>query len=117
MPSNWAVFDRIRALSRQHNIFPSDRTYQDQSDLSRVMAGDGSGTFDNNAQASILDQTTIQINRLERYRDYDQMDQMGEISLALDLYADEASLVDPEMRHVLRIRAKDRRLKTELEDF
>ncbi len=84
MPSLWSAFDRIRALTRQHSIFPSERIYQDQSDLQRIIAGDG--TFDNNAQASILDQTSIQINRLERYRDYDQMDQMGEISLALDLY-------------------------------
>jgi hypothetical protein len=42
---------------------------------------------------------------------------MGEISLALDLYADEASLIDPERKHTLVIRAKNRRLKKELEDL
>jgi len=43
------------------------------------------------------------------------MDQMGEISLALDLYADEGSLVDPERKHTIIIRARNKRLKKELE--
>jgi len=88
MPSNWLVFDRIRALTRQFNIFQAERVFQNQSNLDRLVAG---GEFlDFNTQAAILDQTNLQINRLERYKDYEQMDQTGEISLALDLYADEA---------------------------
>lgn len=115
MPSNWLVFDRIRALTRQFNIFQAERVFQNQSNLDRLVAG---GEFlDFNTQAAILDQTNLQINRLERYKDYEQMDQTGEISLALDLYADEASLVDPERKHTLIIRAKNRRLKKELEEF
>jgi hypothetical protein len=115
MPSNWLVFDRIRALTRQHRIYRAERTFQDQSQLDRLTAG---GDFlDTNNQAAILDQTNLQINRLERYKDYEQMDQMGEISLALDLYADEASLVDPERKHTLVIRARNRRLKRELEEL
>lgn len=90
MPSNWLVFDRIRALTRQHRIYRFERVFQDQSNLDRVSAG---GDFlDTNSQATILDQTNLQINRLERYKDVEMMDQMGEISLALDLYADEACL-------------------------
>jgi|10_taG_2_1085330.scaffolds.fasta_scaffold00044_65 hypothetical protein len=115
MPSNWLIFDRIRAMTRQHQIFQAERVFQDQSSLDRLTAG---GEFlDFNAQAAILDQTNLQINRLERYKDYEQMDQTGEISLALDLYADEASLVDPERKHTLIIRARNRRLKRELEDL
>ncbi len=115
MPSNWLVFDRIRAMTRQHRVFRSERVFQDQSQIDRLTAG---GEFlDFSAQAAILDQTNLQINRLERYKDYEQMDQMGEISLALDLYADEASLIDPERKHTLVIRAKNRRLKKELEDL
>ena len=115
MPSNWLVFDRIRAMTRQNRIFRSERVFQDQSQIDRLTAG---GEFlDFSAQAAILDQTNLQINRLERYKDYEQMDQMGEISLALDLYADEASLIDPERKHTLVIRAKNRRLKKELEDL
>jgi len=84
MPSNWLVFDRIRALTRQHNIYQAERVYQDQSALDRLTSG---GEFlDFNSQAAILDQTNLQINRLERYKDYEQMDQTGEISLALDLF-------------------------------
>lgn len=115
MPSNWLVFDRIRALTKQHRIYQAERVYQDQSSLDRLTAG---GEFlDFNVQAAILDQTNLQINRLERYKDYEQMDQTGEVSLALDLYADEGSLVDPERKHTLIIRARNRRLKQELEDL
>lgn len=115
MPSNWLVFDRIRALARQNNIFQAERILQDQSQLDRITGG--AEFLDNNNQAAILDQTNLQINRLERYKDYEQMDQTGEISLALDLYADEASLVDPERKHTLIIRARNRRLKKELESL
>ncbi len=88
MPSNWLVFDRIRALARQGRVFTHERVFQDQPQLDRLTAG---GDFlDFNNQAAILDQTNLQINRLERYKDYEQMDQTGEVSLALDLYADEA---------------------------
>lgn len=115
MPSNWLVFDRIRALTRQHRIYRFERVFQDQSQLDRLSAG---GDFlDFNHQSAILDQTNLQINRLERYKDYEQMDQTGEVSLALDLYADEASLVDPERKHTLIIRARNRRLKRELEEL
>lgn len=115
MPSSWLVFDRIRALTRQHRIYRFERVFQDQSQLDRLSAG---GEFlDFNNQAAILDQTNLQINRLERYKDYEQMDQTGEVSLALDLYADEASLVDPERKHTLVIRARNRRLKRELEEL
>lgn len=115
MPSNWLVFDRIRALARQNSVFQSERVFQDQSNLDRLTSG---GDFlDINQQAAILDQTNLQINRLERYKDYEQMDQTGEVSLALDLYADEASLVDPERKRTLIIRARNKRLKTELEDL
>jgi hypothetical protein len=115
MPSNWLVFDRIRALTRQQNIYQAERILQDQSQLDRLTGG--AEFLDTNNQAAILDQTNLQINRLERYKDYEQMDQMGEISLALDLYSDEASLVDPERKHTLVIRARNRRLKRELESL
>src|SRR6516162_11425747 len=115
MPSAWLMWDRIRALTRANRIYQSERIFQDQSQLDRITAG---GEFlDWNQQAAILDQTNLHINRLQRYRDYEQMDQMGEISLALDLYADEASLVDPERKHTLIIRAKSRRIKKELEEL
>lgn len=115
MPSAWLMWDRVRALTRANRIYQSERIFQDQSQLDRITAG---GEFlDWNQQAAILDQTNLHINRLQRYRDYEQMDQMGEISLALDLYADEASLVDPERKHTLIIRAKSRRIKKELEEL
>jgi len=84
MPSNWLLFDRIRALTKRNRIYQSERTIQDQPQLDRIItSGD---LLDFNSQNALLDQTQIYINRLERYRDFDLMDQKGEISLALDLY-------------------------------
>jgi len=115
MPSNWLGFDRIRALMRTNRIFRHERIYQDQSQLDRLTT---SGDFtDSNHQSAILDQTNIQVSRMDRYKDYEQMDTMGEISLALDLYADEASAFDSERKHTLVIRANNKRLKRELEDL
>lgn len=115
MPSNWLVFDRIRALAKQNRVFSAERTYQDQTQLDKVTS---SGEFfDFSQSAAILDQTNLQINRLERYKDYEQMAQTGEVSLALDLYADEASTIDSERKHTIIIRARNRRLKRELEDL
>jgi hypothetical protein len=115
MPSNWLLFDRIRALAKQHRLYQAERVAQDQSSIDRL--GTGGDLGDLSAQSAILDQTNLQINRLERYKDYEQMDQTGEISLALDLYADEASLVDPERKHTIIIKARNRRLKKELESL
>jgi len=114
-PSNWLVFDRVREFTRAHRIFQQERILQDQSAIDRITVG---GEFLNfSSQSAILEQTNLQINRLERYKDYEQMDQTGEISLALDLYADELSLIDPEHKHSLIIRANDRKIKEELEEF
>lgn len=113
MPSNWPMFDRVRAMARANRIFQSERTLQDQTQLDRLVH---TNALDLDQQ-SILDQTNVQINRLERYRDYELMAQTGEISLALDLYADEASLVDSERKHTIIIRARNKRLKRELEQF
>jgi hypothetical protein len=116
MPSRWLAFDRIRALSARHGLYHGERLFQDQPNLERLMAG-GSILNPNSQNSIILDQTNLHLNRLERYKDYEQMDQTGEITLALDLYADESALVDAERKHTLIIRAHSRRLKRELEEL
>jgi intein/homing endonuclease len=45
------------------------------------------------------------------------MDEVGEISLALDLYADECSLRDPERNHSVFVKTSSIRLKQEIEDL
>ena len=75
MPSNWLLFDKLRAFTRQNKIYQADRIFQDQTSLDRVTAG--AEFLDFSQQAAILDQTNLQINRLERYKDYEQMDQTG----------------------------------------
>jgi hypothetical protein len=107
------VWDRVREFARSNRIYQQERILQDQSALDRITVG---GDFlDFSSQSAILEQTNLQINRLERYKDYEQMDQTGEVSLALDLYADECSLIDPEHKHSIIIRANNRRIKEELE--
>ena len=77
-----------------------------------------SGEFlDFSQQQALLDQTNLQINRLERYKDYDQIDEVGEVSLALDLYADESCLSDPEYKHTVIIKAATSVVKESLEEL
>lgn len=112
---SWHLFDRIRALARNAHVYQQERLFQDQPNLDRIVSG--GEVLDFNQQQALLDQTNLQINRLERYKDYDQMDETGEISLALDLYADESSLVDPERKHTLIIKAQNNKVQEELEDL
>ena len=112
---SWQLFDRLAAFFRSANIYRGENLLQDQTSLQRITAG---GEFINfSSQHSILEQTNLQINRLERYKDFDQMDEVGEIHAALDMYADEASLIDPEIKHSILVKAKTLRVKEEIEDF
>ena len=112
---SWQLWDRLRAFFRQANLYQVDSVFQDQTSLDRITAG---GQFlDLSRQHSLLQQTNLQINRLERYKDFDQMDEVGEITLALDMYADEASVKDSEQKHSIIIKARSKRIKLELEDL
>jgi len=111
----WQLFDRIGAWVKQLGAYRHENLFTDQSNLLRIMAGGEFLDFSN--QHSLLQQTNLQINRLERYKDFDQMDEVGEITLALDMYADEASLIDPETKHTLMVRASNVRVKEELEEL
>jgi hypothetical protein len=112
---SWQLFDRVAAFFKATNIYRSENLFQDQSSLARISAA---GEFLNfSTQHQLLEQTNLQINRLERYKDFDQEDQVGEISAALDMYADEASLIDPEVHHCLMVKSRSLRVKEELEDF
>lgn len=114
--TNWAVWDRLREFTRANRIYQQERIFQDQASLDRITTG--RDFLDWNSQSAILQQTNLQINRFERYRDFERMDQNGSvISQALDLYADEISLLDPEVKHCLIIKAKNKRIKRELEDL
>jgi hypothetical protein len=112
---SWQLFDRLAAFFKRQNIYRRDSLFVDQIALDKITSG---GQFLNFAhQNALLEQTNLQINRLERYKDFDQMDEVGEITLALDLYADEASLVDPELKHTITVKAKSKRVKKALEEL
>jgi hypothetical protein len=109
------LFDRLRLFFNKGRIYNSENLLQNISDPSRLFA---SGSIDDFTNPNFIsEQTGTQINRLERYKDYDQMDEVGEISLALDMYADESSLRDPELNHSLYVKTGNLRLKEEIDDF
>jgi hypothetical protein len=106
------LFDRIRAFIKSANLYRHENLLQNQNDINRAIQN---GQLINYSSAGLLDQTNLQINRMERYKDFDQMDEMGEISLALDLYADESTQIEPERKHALMVRADTKEVKEELE--
>jgi hypothetical protein len=112
---SWQLFDRLAAFFKNQNLYRRESLFIDQHQLDRISSGGQLLNFAN--QNALLEQTNLQINRLERYKDFDQMDEVGEIKLALDLYAAEASLLDPELKHAITIKAKSNRVKEELEDL
>lgn len=114
LPS-WQVFDRIRAFFRHTNYYRIDSLYQDQTDINRITTG--ANFLELTRASGLLDQTNLQINRLERYKDYDMMDEVGEITLALDIYADESSLIDSERKHAVIVKAKSKQVKERVEDL
>jgi len=112
---SWQLFDRLRVLFKQANIYNYENLHQNQADVARLTAG---GKALNLATYGVLlEQTNLQINRLERFKDYDQMSEMGEISFALDAYADESTLIESEYKHNLLIRSKHKRVKNELSEL
>lgn len=109
------IWNRIAAFFRSGDLFTQDSVLQLQPELRRVVQGGSFITV--GTGAAILDQANVQIHRMSRYRDYEQMDQKGELNYALDLYADESTITDPETKHVLSVKATTKKLRETIEDF
>jgi len=109
---SFQLFDKIRALFKSTSLYGHENIFQNQPDISRVAVNNEIINY--NSQG-IINQTNLSINRFERYKDYDQMDEVGCISLALDLYADESTQIDSEHKKVLLIKANSTSVKEELE--
>lgn len=60
---------------------------------------------------------TLDHGMLDRFGDYDQMDQYGEISAALNIYADEATQTDSAKGKALWVESKDELIQKELTDM
>lgn len=58
----------------------------------------------------------IEQNRRRRYRDYEDMDSYPELAVALDMYADDATLKDKD-GHILHVKSSYPALKDEIEKF
>ena len=104
------LWDKIATFFKRRNIATPERTLKDQDDLNKLGGVSMVGT-----SQFVIEQTNLSLNRLQRYRDYSQMDNVGEISLALDLFADESSLIDPELKQTVLIKSKYIEVKKELE--
>ncbi|MDP1712557.1 MAG: portal protein [Candidatus Nanopelagicaceae bacterium] len=113
---SWQLFDRLRTFFRSENIYRYENLQQDQPDVRKTLEG-GRWSLGAATAGALLEQTNLSINRMERYKDYDQMDEMGEISASLDMYSDEGTLVDAESKHSLMIKTKYARVKRELQEL
>lgn len=114
MPSNWLAFDRIRAFFNQSGVYRHENILQDQPSLDNLNT---SGPERNGLQSAIIQSIQVNYFRRERYKDYDKMDEMGEISLALDMYADESCVVNPETGHIIQVYGTSTRVKNEVQDL
>jgi len=112
---SWQTYERLRAFFRDIKVYRHERLFADQHSMANIISG--GEIMDLSTQSSLIQQTNLQINRLERYKDFEQMDQVGEISNALDIYGNEASLIDPEKKHAIMVRAKSNRVRDEIEDL
>jgi hypothetical protein len=115
MSVSWSMWDRIRAAAKAHRLFQQDRTVQDQPNLNTLGRDLGMNGLDRQ-QLSTDSLFSIQTNRFARYRDYEMMDH-GELALALDIYGLESTIIDPERKRGLIIKAKRSAVKKELEDL
>lgn len=109
------IWDRLSAFLRASRLDTQAGILQGQPDLRRLI--DGGQFITVSSGSALLDQANIQIHRMSRYRDYEQMDQSGELSLAIDIYADESTVTDPETKHAISVKAGSRKLRDALEDF
>jgi hypothetical protein len=109
------IWNRLAAFFRAGSLFTQDSILQVQPELRRLIQGNNFITV--GTGSAILDQANVQIHRMSRYRDYEQMDQKGEMNYALDLYADESTVTDPETKHVLSVKAGTRKIRDTVEDF
>ena len=110
---SFQLFDRIRAYFKGSNLYNDEKIATNQTDMRRLTYN---GNFINfNDPNSIINNTELVVSRLTRYSDYLLMDQMGEISLSLDMYADESTQMDTERKHSLLIKSSELEIKQDLE--
>ena len=97
-------------------------------DKERVNTQIAKGATNNKFDGSAMDIVTLGYDalaeylRLEqdilsRYADYEEMDEYGEISAALDILADDASIPDTTLNRTVWITSKDKTLQENLDDL
>jgi len=114
MASNWLAFDRLRAYISGSGLYRHENILQDQPSLDSLTSA---GPERNGLQSAIIQSIQVNYFRRERYKDYDKMDEMGEISLALDMYADESCVVNPETGHIIQVYGESTRVKEEVQNL
>lgn len=77
--------------------------------------GHGTG-FDLTGNGGIGDVLGNDRRLLHRYADYEEMDEYGDISACLDIYADDATQTDSEADHTLWVESKDQAVRDDLTD-
>jgi hypothetical protein len=82
---SFVLFDKVRLFFKRNNIYSHENLLQNQNDIGKVSSS-GSNVINLSDPSFFIEQSNMAINRLERYKDFDTMSEVGEISLALDLY-------------------------------
>ena len=77
----------------------------------------GASQVDVSNSGGIADAIGLDRRLLQRYSDYEQMDEYPEVSTALDIYADNATQADSATGNSVWVEAKDQNIKDELEDM
>jgi hypothetical protein len=108
---SWQLFDRLSAYFRRGNIYRQQNLYNDQTNLDKIIYG---GEFLNTAHATQA--ASMNINRLTRYVEADQMD-TGEIHTALDIFGFESGAIDSEEKRSVMVRSSNKAVKEEIEDL
>lgn len=66
---------------------------------------------------ALSDYLRLEHDLLSRYVDYEEMDEIGEISSAIDIYADDSSQPDTQIKRTVWVTSPDRSLQTHLDDW
>lgn len=86
-------------------------------DLMRGSVGSSSANVDYMGFGDIGEALGLDRRLLHRFVDYEQMDEYGDITSALDIYSDDATQTDSSTRHSVWVECSDEQIRTDLEEM
>jgi hypothetical protein len=105
------------------NVFKRERQSAElaisNKELARNSVGGGlfGSAIDSSVNGVMGDILSLDRRMLYRYRDYEEMDEYGDISSALDIYSDDATQIDGVTGKSVWVETDDGKVKDELTDL